>query len=225
MNRPNPLAGVVAAAGWVALSVFCSVVLLPPSLLLRTAVWGTALLLFAAALAAPLRSLPLAGLVLAVSGVSSLAFGLAHPAVVAPVPLAAYLAGAALRAIYDLERPPARNALTPLWRAVAAVSALSALSAFVGARTAYLLLREVPPPRAVNSLGVDAGQALAGTVAVGAALFLAAGFHALAVRAGRERRGARLLDVTVVLVALVAGGTALLQRLGALPHLRARIWE
>lgn len=225
MNRPNPLAGVVAAAGWVTLSVLCSVVLLPPSLLLRTVVWGTALLLFAAALAAPLRSLPLAGLVLAVSGVSSLAFGLAHPAVVAPVPLAAYLAGASLRAIYDLERPPARHALTPLWRAVAAVSALSALSAFVGARTAYLLLREVPPPRAVNSLGVDAGQALAGTVAVGAALFLAAGFHALAVRAAREGRGARLLDVTLVLVALVAGGTALLQRLGALPHLRARIWE
>lgn len=225
MNRPNPLAGVLAAAGWLALSVVCSVVLLPPEPLFRTVVWGTAAVLFAAALAAPLRSLPLAGLVLSVSGVSSLAFDLAHPAVAAPVPLAAYLAGAALRAIYDLEGPRPRSALTPMWRAVAAVSALSALSAWVGARTAYLLLRDVPPPRVANRLGADAAQALAGTLAVGAALFLVAGFHALGVRAARERRGARLLDGALVAVAVVAGGTALLQRIGVVPHLRARNWE
>ena len=225
MNRPNPLAGVTAFAGWIALSVFCSVVLLPPHPLLRTVVWGVAALLFAVAVAAPLRSLPLAGLVLAVSGVSSLAFGLGNPAVVAPVPLAAYLAGAALRAIYDIEGPPVRHALTPLWRAIAATSALSALSAWVGARTAYLLLRDVPPPRIVNRLGLDAEQALAGTVAVLAAFFLTAGFHALAVRAGRKVRGARLLDATLVTVAIVAGGTAILQKLGVVPHLRAPHWE
>ena len=225
MNRPHPLAGVAAFAGWIVLSVFCSVVLLPPHPLLRTVVWGVAALLFAAAVAAPLRSLPLAGLVLAVSGVSSLAFGLGNPAVVAPIPLAAYLAGAALRAIYDIERPAALHALTPLWRAVAATSALSALSAWVGARTAYLLLRDVPPPRIVNRLGLDAEEALAGTVAVLAALFLTAGFHALAVRAERKVRGARLLDVTLVTVALVAGGTAILQKLGVVPHLRASHWE
>lgn len=225
MNRPHPLAGVAAFAGWLALSVGCSVILLPAHTLLRTVVWATAGLLFSAAVAAPLRSLPLAGLVLAVSGVSSLAFGLGNPAVVAPVPLAAYLAGAALRAIYDLERPRPAHGLTPLWRAVAATSALSALSAWVGARTAYLLLRDVPPPRVVNRLGVDAEQALAGTVAVLAALFLTAGFHALAVRAGREVRGARLLDATLVTVAVVAGGAAILQKLGLLPHLRAPHWE
>ena len=105
MNRPHPLAGVLALAGWIALSVACSVVLLPAHPLLNTCVWGASVLLFAAAVAAPLRSLPLAGLGLAVSGVSSLAFGFAHPVVVAPVPLAAYLAGAALRAMYDVERP------------------------------------------------------------------------------------------------------------------------
>ena len=225
MNRPHPLAGVGAFAGWIALSVGCSVVLLPPHPLLRTVVWGVAVLLFSAAAVAPLRSLPLAGLVLAVSGVSSLAFGFGHPAVVAPVPLAAYLAGAALRAIYDIERPPAGHGLTPLWRAVAATSALSALAAWVGTRTAYLLLRGVPPPRIVNRLGLDAEQALAGTVAVLAALFMTAGFHALAVRAGREVRGARLLDATLVTVALVAGGTAVLQKLGLVPHLRAPHWE
>ena len=114
MNRPHPLAGVAAFAGWIALSVFCSVVLLPPHPLLRTVAWGASVLLFAAAVAAPLLSLPLAGLVLAVSGVSSLAFGLGQPAVVAPIPLAAYLAGAALRAIYDLERPSLQHGLTPL---------------------------------------------------------------------------------------------------------------
>lgn len=225
MNRPNPLAGVAAFAGWIALSVGCSVVLLPPHPLLRTVVWGASVLLFAAAVAAPLLSLPLAGLVLAVSGVSSLAFGLGQPAVVAPIPLAAYLAGAALRAIYDLERPLLRHGLTPLWRAVAATSALSALSAWAGARTAYLLLRDVPPPRVVNRLGLDVEQALAGTVAVLAALFLTAGFHALGVRAGRDVRGARLLDATLVLVALVAGGTSILQKLGVVPHLRAPHWE
>lgn len=225
MNRPHPLAGIAAFAGWIALAVGGSVVLLPPHPLLRTVVWGVAALLFSAAVAAPLRSLPLAGLVLAVSGVSSLAFGLGNPAVVAPVPLAAYLAGAALRGIYDLERPRPVHGLTPLWRAVAATSALSALSAWVGARTAYLLLRDVPPPRVVNRLGLDAEQALAGTVAVLAALFLTAGFHALAVRAGREVRGARLLDATLVTVALVAGGTAILQKLGLVPHLRALHWE
>lgn len=225
MNRPHPLAGVAAFAGWIALSVGGSVILLPAHTLLRTVVWGVSTLLFCAAVAAPLRSLPLAGLVLAVSGVSSLAFGLGNPAVVAPVPLAAYLAGAALRAIYDLEHPRPFHGLTPLWRAVAATSALSALSAWVGARTAYLLLRDVPPPRVVNRLGVDAEQALAGTVAVLAALFLTAGFHALAVRAGREVRGARLLDATLVTVAVVAGGVAILQRVGLAPHLRATHWE
>ena len=225
MNRPNPLAGVLAFAGWVALSVGCSVVLLPPDPLLRTVAWGTAVVLFAAAVAAPFRSLPLAGLVLAASGVSSLAFGLSHPAVVAPVPLAAYLAGAALRAIYDVERPAARSGLTPLWRAVAAAAALSALSAFVGARTAFLLLRDVPPPRTVNVLGLDATAAVAATAAALAALLLAAGFHALGVRSGRDARGARLLDVAVVAVALVAGGVAVLQKAGVLQHLRAPHWE
>jgi O-antigen ligase len=225
VNRPHPLAGVAAFAGWIALSVGGSVVLLPAHPLLRTIVWSVAALLFSAAIVAPLRSLPLAGLVLAVSGVSSLVFGLGNPAVVAPIPLSAYLAGAALRAVYDIERPSTGHGLTPLWRAVAGTSALSALSAWLGARTAYLLLRDVPPPRIVNRLGLDVEQALAGTVAVLAALFLTAGFHALAVRAGREVRGARLLDATLVVVAVVSGGTAVLQKLGVVPHLRAPHWE
>lgn len=225
MNRPNPLAGVAAFAGWIALAALCSVVLLPPDPVLTTAAWGTAVVLFAAAVVAPYRSLSLGALVLAVSGVSSLAFGASHPAVVAPVPLAAWLAGSALRGIYDVERPAPRHGLTPLWRAVAAVSALSALSAFVGARTAYLLLRDVPPPRLAGRLGIDAAQAVEGTVAVLSALFLAAGFHALGVRAGRDGRGARHLDVALVVVAVVGGGTALLQKAGFLPHLRAPHWE
>ena len=225
MNRPHPLTGVLAFAGWVALSIACSVVLLPANPLLRTVVWGTAAVLFAAAVGAPVRSLPLAGAVLAVSGVSSLAFGLVHPVVVAPVPLAAYLAGSALRAIYDIERPAPRHALTPLWRAVGAVSALSTLTAFVGARTAYLLVRDVPAPRVANRLGLDAEQAVAGAVAVLAALLLAAGFHALGVRAGREAHGARLLDGALVVVSVVAGGTAILQKLDLVPHLRAPHWE
>ena len=224
MSRPSPVAGVLAFLGWVVLAALCSVVLLPPLPSLRTAVWGASVVLFAAAVLAPLRSLPVAGLAVAVSGVSSLAFGLAHPAAVAPVPLAAYLAGSALRSIYDLERPPARHGLTPLWRAFASVSAVSALSAFVLARTAYLLVRDVPPPRVVNRLGLDAEQAVAGTVAMLAALFLAAGFHALGVRAGRDRRGARLVDATLAVVALAAGGTAILQKAGLLPHLRAAHW-
>ena len=224
MNRPSPVAGVLAFLGWVVLAALCSVVLLPPLPSLRTAVWAASVVLFAAAVLAPLRSLPVVGLAVAVSGVSSLAFGLAHPAAVAPVPLAAYLAGSALRSIYDLERPPARHGLTPLWRAFAAVSAVSALSAFVLARTAYLLVRDVPPPRVVNRLGLDAEQAVAGTVAMLAALFLAAGFHALGVRAGRDRHGARLVDATLVVVALAAGGTALLQKAGLVPHLRAAHW-
>ena len=225
MNRPNPVAGILAFLGWIVLAVLCSVVLLPPLPLLRTAAWAASVLLFAAAVVAPLRSLPLAALAVAVSGVSSLAFGLSHPAVVAPVPLAGYLAGAALRSIYDLERPPARHGLTPLWRAFASVSAVSALSAFVLARTAYLLVRDVPPPRIVNRLGLDAEQVVAGAVAMLAALFLAAGFHALGVRAGRDRRGARLVDAALVVAAVAAGGTALLQKAGLLPHLRAAQWE
>jgi O-antigen ligase len=216
---------VLAFAGWSALAASSSVVLLPTHPLLRTVVWAVALVLLCAAVVAPVRSLPFAGSVLAVAGVSSLAFGLEHPAVVAPVPLAAYLAGSALRAIYDLDRPAARHALTPLWRAVAATSALSAVSAWVGLRTAYLLLRDVPPPRAVNRLGLDVGEALAGTLAVLAALFLAAGFHALGARVGRDARGARVLDATLVGVALAAGGTAVLQKAGVLAHLRAAHWE
>lgn len=225
MNRPNPAAGVAAFAGWIALATLCSIVLLPADPLLATLAWGTAVVLFVSAVAAPHRSLPLGAFVLAVSGVSSLAFGASSPAVVAPVPLAAWLAGSALRGIYDVERPAPRHGLTPLWRAVAATSALSAVSAFVGARTAYLLLREVPPPRLAGRLGADAAQAVEGTVAVLAALFLAAGFHALGVRAGRDARGARLLDVSLVVVALVGGGTAVLQKAGVLPHLRAPHWE
>ena len=225
MNRPHPLAGVLAFSGWIALAVVCSVVLLPPHLPLRTAVWSAAVVLFAAAVTAPVRSLPLVGLAVAVAGVSSLAFGLSHPAVVGPVPLAAYLAGSALRAIYDVERPAARHGLTPLWRAVASVSALSALSAWVGARTAYLLVRGVPPPRVVNRLGLDAEQAVEGSVAAVAALFLVAGFHALGVRAARDGRGVRHVDAALIVVALVSGGAAVLQKVGLLPHLRAAHWE
>lgn len=225
MSRPNPAAGVAAFGGWIALAVVCSVVLLPADPLLATAAWGAAAVLFAAAVLAPHRSLPLGALVLAVSGVSSLVLGATNPAVVAPVPLAAWLAGSALRGIYDVERPAPRHALTALWRAVAAVAALSALSAYVGARTAYLLLREVPPPRLAGRLGADAAQAVEGTVAVLAAFFLAAGFHALGVRAGRDARGARLLDASLVVVALVGGGTAILQKAGVLPHFRAPHWE
>ena len=225
MNRPNPAAGVASFAGWIALAVVGSVVLLPADPRLTTLAWGTAAVLFAASVAMPHRSLPLGALVLAVAGVSSLALGASTPAVVAPVPLAAWLAGSALRGIYDVERPAPRHGLTPLWRAVAAVSAISAASAYVGARTAFLLLREVPPPRVVGRLGTDAAQAVEGTVAVLSALFLAAGFHALGVRIGRDPRGARLLDVALVVVALVGGGTAILQKVGALPHLRAPHWE
>ena len=225
MNRPHPLAGVLAFAGWTVLAVACSVVLLPAHPLLNTVVWGASVVLFAAGVSAPLRSLPLAGLAVALSGVSSLAFGFAQPVVVAPVPLAAYLAGSALRAMYDVERPTARHGLTPLWRAVAAAAALSALSAVVAARTAYLLLRDVPPPRAAGLLGLDAQQAVAGTTTALAALLLAAGFHALGVRAGRDPRGARLADVALVVVAIAAGGAAVLQKAGVLPHLRAAHWE
>ena len=71
MSRPNPGAGVAAFAGWIALAALCSVVLLPADPLLATLAWGTAVVLFAAAVVAPYRSLPLGAFVLAVSGVSS----------------------------------------------------------------------------------------------------------------------------------------------------------
>ena len=57
MSRPSPVAGVFAFLGWIVLAVLCSVVLLPPLPPLRTAVWGASVLLFAAAVLAPLRSL------------------------------------------------------------------------------------------------------------------------------------------------------------------------
>ena len=85
MNRPNPAAGVASFAGWIALAVVGSVVLLPADPRLTTLAWGTAAVLFAASVAMPHRSLPLGALVLAVAGVSSLALGASTPAVVVVV--------------------------------------------------------------------------------------------------------------------------------------------
>ncbi len=224
MKPPSPVTGLLAALGWVAVAAVSTALLLPGDPLFRTVVAAAAVLLFAAAIVAPRASWIAAALVLAVSGASSLAFGAREPAVVAPVPLAAFLAGSAVRALYDLDGR-GRRGLTPVLRAGAAAAGLSATAAWIWARSSYLLLRGVPPPRVLSESGLGAADAVAGTASVLAAILLAVGFHALALRTERDARGRRLLDVSLVAVGVVAGGVALAQRAGVVPFLRAERWS
>lgn len=224
MSGPSPSRGVLAAAGWAAFAAALTPILLPASPLYRTVVAGAAVALFVAGLVAPRRSWPLALAVLAVSGVSALLFGEPEPAFAAPIPMAGFLAGSALRAIYDLGAPRTETTLLPLWRSAAGLAAVSASTAWVWARSWYLIWRDVPPPRTVNGLGADVQAVVAAAAALLAALLLASGVFAAAIRTGRDAAGRRTLDAALVVVALLSGGVALFQRLGLLPHLRAERW-
>jgi len=230
--RPSPFTGIAAAAAWAAFAAFLIPVLLPPDPAYRTAVVLAALVLFAAALAARRAAFVLALLVVTAAGFSSFLFGAGDPVPAGPIALAGYFAGLAIAGIYEVGPDGARGRgssgplpLVPLLRAWAAAAAASALSAFVLARSGYLLLRKVPPPRTVNVLGEDASQAIAGTCAAFASLMVAVGLYRAAARLSRDEAGRRTVDAALILCAFLSGGVALLQKLGVMPVLRAARWQ
>ena len=92
-----------------------------------------------------------------------------------PDPPLGILRGFALKGLFELDTPLASAPLLPAWRALATVAAVSAAASFVALRTSYLLLAEVPTPRAVNLLGHDAAPALTGAVGILASLVVAGG--------------------------------------------------
>jgi hypothetical protein len=184
-----------------------------------------ALLLFAAALLAPRVAFVLAMSAVSLAGVSALLFGAPEPAIAAPIVLAGFFAGRALRDVYQIHAPPLQAPLLPVWRAFGVVSAVSALSAYVGARSGYFLLRGVPPPRMVNVFGEDASQAIIGSLAVLAALGVAVGFHRAAAALGKDAAGRRAIDVALVSAALLPGAVGLFQKLGVFPLWRAVRWQ
>ena len=198
--------------------------LLPPSPAYRTAAAVTSVFLFAAALVARRASFVLAFLVVTVSGVSALVFGFAEPIAVGAIAAAGYFAGALIRSIYEVGESPPFSPFLSAWWALVVGAAVSAVAGIVHARTAYLLLRGVPPPRAVNVLGTDATQAVAGIVSALAVLAVAAGFYQAASWLSRHRSGERAVDLALVAGALLAGGVALVQKFGVLPLWRSTRW-
>jgi len=220
--RPGPI--LLAACGWALLGAVLTPVLLPPIALYRTVVVATALVLFAAALAAPRTAFVLALLAVAGSGVSAFLFGGREPAWSGPILLSGYLAGSCLKRLYAVDGPPAPAPLLPAWRALAAAAAVSAAASFVALRTSFLLRAGVPPPRVVNVLGQDAATAFHDVLAVLASLLVAAGIYRAAARLGADSSGRRTIDTALVATALLAGGVALLQKVGTLPVWRAEPW-
>ena len=225
MARPSPLAGLSGALAWILAAAFLVPFLLPQIPAYRTALVAGAVLLFAGALASPRASFVAAVLATAAAGASALAFGAREPAWAAPIVLAGYFAGSSLKRIYEMDVPDRGAPLLAAWRGVAAASLVSAATTIVGLRTGYLLLRDVPTPRAANVLGQDAAQAYPAIVAALASLFVAAGFHRAAADVGRDAAGRRAIEASLVAAALLAGGAALLQKMGLLPDWRAARWE
>ncbi len=224
MNPRSPATLLLSAVGWIVGSSVVTPFLLPPSPAYRTAVVGAALLLFATGLAARRLSFILAVLTVTVAGVSALVFGFPEPIAAGAIAVAGYFAGALIRSVYEVGETAPFAPLLSAWWALFVGSAVSAAASIVYARSAYLLFRGVPPPRAVNVLGTDASQAVAGTLSALAVLAVAAGFYQAAAWLGRTRSGERAVDLALVLAALTAGGVALAQKVGALPLWRSVRW-
>jgi O-antigen ligase len=216
--------GLLASAGWAVLGGAALPLFLPAMPAFRTFVAAAAVFLFVLALAAPRAAFAAALLATTGLGVSALLFGLPNPAAALPSVLAGFLAGAALRDLYEID-PPAPPPVLTVFRALAAGSALSALAAIAAARSGYLLVRFVPPPRAVNVLGEDASGAILASLTALSALVLAAGFHRVASHMARDAHGRRAVDAALVAAALLPGLVALAQKLGVLPVWRADRWE
>lgn len=224
MKTPSPAAGLLATAGWVASTAAVVPILLPPFPAFRTAVVAVSVVLFALALLVPRAAFVAAMTAMVASGFSALAFGLGEPVAAGAIPAGGYFAGAALRSIYEIRPSFPLAPLLPLWRGLLAAGAVATAATWVHARTSYLLVRSVPPPRTVNVLGHDDTQVIAGGVAALAALAVAAGFHRNARALSATPAGRRAVDLALVLPALLVGGVAFLQKLGALPLLRADRW-
>ena len=224
MSPPRPGPILVAAFAWALLGVLLTPILLPPVAAYRTAIVAAALALFAASLAFPRAAFVLAILAVSASGVSAFLFGGREPAWAGPILLSGYLAGSCLRRLFDVEAPLAPAPLLPAWRALAAAAAVSAAGSFVALRSSFLLGAGVPPPRVVNVLGQDAAQAFPDVLAVLASLLVAVGIHRATARLGAEPAGRRTIDAALVAAALLAGGAALLQKVGLLSVWRAEPW-
>ncbi len=214
----------LAAFGWAALGCAALPVVLPGLPAYRTAVAGAAILLFALALATPRAAFAAALVSVTAAGASALAFGAHEPASAGPFLLFGYLAGAALREIYEPQASPFASPVVLAWRAFAVLSAVSGVATYVGFRTSYLLARHVPPPRTVNLLGEDASQAAPAILATLLPLLAAAGLARVAGRIVREPGGRAWLDRALLASGVLAGAVGVLQKLGVLPMLRSERW-
>ena len=214
----------LAGFGWAALACAAFPVVLPALPAYRTAIAAVALLLFALALGVPRPAFAAALVCVTGAGVSALAFGSREPASAGSILLFGYLAGAALREVYEPHAPPFVSPVVSAWRAFAALSAVSGAATFVGFRTWYLLSRGVPPPRVINHLSEDSTLAAPAVLAVLLPLVAAAGLARAAGRIVRERDGRLWVDRAVLASGALAGGVGLLQKTGLLPLLRSERW-
>jgi O-antigen ligase len=214
----------LATFGWACLACAALPVILPGLPAYRTAVAGGAILLFALALAAPRPAFAAALVSVTAAGVSALAFGAPEPASAGPFLLFGYLAGAALREVYEPHAPPLASPVVLGWRAFAVLSTVSGVATYVGFRTSYLLLRHVPPPRTINLLGEDAAHVAPAVLGALLPLFAAAGLARVAGRMVREPGGRGWLDRALLASGALAGGVGVLQKIGVLPMLRSARW-
>ncbi len=217
-------ARLLASLGWASLACAAFPSVLPPLPAYRTVVAAVSLLLFALALAAPRPAFVAALAAVTGAGWSALAFGANEPVSAGALVLLAYLSGAALRELYEPHAPAFSSPLLSAWRAFALLSAVSGLATWVGFRTSYLLARDVPPPRVLNVLGYDAVQVVPAVLFVLLPLVAAAGLFRVAGRLADAEGGRAWLDRALLASGAIAGGVAVLQKLGALPMLRSARW-
>jgi O-antigen ligase len=221
--RRTPSA-LLASFGWAALGCAALPIVLPPLAGYRTAVAAAAILLFGLALSAPRPAFAAALVSVTAAGVSALAFGAKEPASAGPLLLFGYLAGAALREVYEPHAAPFASPVVLAWRAFAALSEVSGVATLVGFRTSYLLSRGVPPPRTVNLLGEDAAHVAPAVLLALLPIVAAAGLARAAGRLARESDGRAWLDGALLASGALAGGVGILQKFGALPMLRSARW-
>ncbi len=214
----------LASFGWAALGCAALPVVLPDIAAYRTAVVAAATLLFGLALAAPKPAFAAALVGVTGAGASALAFGAREPASAGSLLLFGYLAGAALREVYEPHAPPFAPPVVSAWRAFAVLSAVSGAATIVGFRTSYLLTRGVPPPRTINVLGEDASLVAPAVLGVLLPLLAGSGLARVAGRIVREADGRTWLDRALLASGALAAGVGILQKIGVLPMLRSERW-
>ncbi len=194
----------------------------PPGARDRLPVVALAVVIALCAAVSPARGIALFCFVFPCVGLLARASGGAEPVTWPGVLLAGLAAGWCFRFLYDFESAPRPAPADPALRALLAIWSLATLLAAGRAVTLWAALRGLSG-RAVNREGLSDAAALKETLFAFAALAGGAAFYFLLRRAGEAARRAALSAGLAGIA--VSSGTAVLERLGALPSRVGPYWK